>query len=522
VLILHDPFQSNTCPRPSFLGGKFSFIFETPVYFHDLGVFDIDELDSRLEITYSDDVVEFFDFVRFGDNAVQRVIIGKPNVKKLVLAFQWATTAITELSYCRVCEATEGHDESHSCIVAGNVVNKVSEVIELNDFEQPNILDALKGWEHGRIHEGSENEIFTKFLGVYKASDMVVSAPYKVFKVPMDAETIILELDFYEIDDWNQDTMAIYVDGERILMNFTHNQDEGRQMGRTQLGVTWTSVSIDIPKLLGFSSSVLDQKHHISIEVPSTSRLYKDGELRLKLWYGVTNPNSTAVAGWDNIKISERHGCSLLDDPSTRAKMKMTSSETSNPADVSISSTKTISSTNELATETSFFSNWISFQAEQPTELLTNSSSMGIPSNQIIFFQPDNSMIIGEPTSQPTKLRTNPPTSQPTKSPTNQPTKLRTNPPTSQPTKLPTNQPTKLRTNPPTSQPTKSPTNQPTKLRTNPPTSQPTKSPTNQPTKLRTNPPTSRPTKPPTNQPTKLRTNPPTSRPTNILANRPT
>jgi hypothetical protein len=281
VLILQDPFFWHTCPKPSFVAGRISFIFEAPVYFHDLGVLDMDEPDSRLEIAYSDDVVEYFNFIRFGDNAVQRVIVSKPNVKKMELVFQVGTSAVTEISYCRVCEAKEGHDESHSCIIAGNIVNKISEVIEINNFEEPNILQALKGWENGRIHNGLENVAFTKFLGSFTASDMTVAAPYKVFSVPNDAETIVVELDFYEIDQWNQDSMAIFVDGEQILMQFTHTKDEGKQEGRTQLGVHWTSVSMGIPKLLGFSSSALDQKHHITIEVPSTSQLYKDGQLRL-------------------------------------------------------------------------------------------------------------------------------------------------------------------------------------------------------------------------------------------------
>ena len=100
---------------------------------------------------------------------VQRVIVSKPNVKKLEWVFQWGSSAVIEITNCRVCEAKEGHDESHTYIVAGNVVSKVSEAIEINNFEELNILNALRGWENGRIHFGIENLVFSKFLGVYSA-----------------------------------------------------------------------------------------------------------------------------------------------------------------------------------------------------------------------------------------------------------------------------------------------------------------------------------------------------------------
>jgi hypothetical protein len=135
-------------------------------------------------------------------------------VKILELVFQFGTSAVTEITYCRVCEAKEGHDECHSCVVAGNVVNKVSEEIERNNFEEPNIVDALNGWENGINQNGNGSGIFTKFLGLSIVSDMDAAAPYKVFSVPVDAETIIIEFDFYEIDDWKQDNMTIFVDGK--------------------------------------------------------------------------------------------------------------------------------------------------------------------------------------------------------------------------------------------------------------------------------------------------------------------
>jgi hypothetical protein len=307
ALILQDPNSKDTCPNPTSTGGILSFSFDTPVFFHDLGVLDMDEADSRLQVTYSDDVVEFFNFARFGDNSVQRVVVGKPYVKKLELQFTTGTGAVTELEYCKECRAPAGHDDSHDCIVAGNTVNKVLEVLEVNSFEEQDSLVALKGWTNGRI-EKSQTSTFSNFLGLYTVE---MPLPYKTFYVPRRAETIIMELDFYEIDGWNLgDGMAIYIDGEVIAMDFDGNIDEGLQTGRTPLGLNWTSVSDGAPKNLGFLKS-FDQKHHITIEIPSTSQLYIDGQLRLTLWCGVTLRGSES-AGWDNVKVTARYGCSQL------------------------------------------------------------------------------------------------------------------------------------------------------------------------------------------------------------------
>jgi hypothetical protein len=278
------------------MGGTLSFLFDTPVYFHDLGLLDMDEPDSRLQVTYFDDVVEFFNFNRFGDNSLQRVLLGKPNVKKLELVFQKGTGAITEITYCGECVAQAGYDERHDCIVAGNTINKVSEIIEIDDFEAENDIDALSGWVNGRI-EKAYPELFTKFLGLYTAE---ISPPHKVFNVPRDAETIIFQIDLYEIDIRDSDNnVTIFVDGDRIAFGlFSQSQHEGR----TQLGLKWKSSASDFPGI----QNQTNRKHHMIIEVPLASQLYLDGELRITLRSG----SKVHTVGWDNIRVEARHGCS--------------------------------------------------------------------------------------------------------------------------------------------------------------------------------------------------------------------
>lgn len=62
---------------------------------------------------------------------------------------------------------------------------------------------------------------FSQFLGRYGRG---MASPYKVYKVPTVAEKVTFEIDFYEIDSWDnserfgQDQIDIYIDGETLAL----------------------------------------------------------------------------------------------------------------------------------------------------------------------------------------------------------------------------------------------------------------------------------------------------------------
>jgi hypothetical protein len=305
ALILQESIYFRGCPTPSFGRSKLSFIFDSPVFFHDLGVLNMYDSSTFLLVTYTDGVSEEFNFIRDGMNAAHRVIVSKPNVQMLELVFTFGSGAVTELSFCSECTAKAGHDDSHGCIVAANNITQATEFIEENNFENTDSIEALKGWENAWVEQRAVSS-FSKFLGLYNVSTV---APYKVFLVPRTAKRIIIELDFYEIDNWTpEDSMAIFVDGEKLAMTFDQTFDEGSREGRNQLGINWTSVSYDTPKHLGFSSLYLDQKHRITIEAPSTTQLFTDGQMRITLSCSARR-NETVSCGWDNVKVNAKYGC---------------------------------------------------------------------------------------------------------------------------------------------------------------------------------------------------------------------
>ena len=300
VLVVQE--SNKVCPDANQSGGTLTFSFDNPVLLSDIGLMDVDESGQRMKFTYADGVAETFTYAGFGDNAVQRVLASKFNVKKVEIIFP-GSGAITEINFCPECMPQRKHDDDHHCLVAGKTIIKAEEQIAFDDFENSNKEPALKGWENGRVDD-TEITRYTKFIGS-NASGM--DAPYKTFSVPREAETIIFDLDFYELESWDLGLDSrIFIDGEQIeweneLSSDVFSRDnEARLEGTTTNGVKWVCDSL---------GTLDDRKHHFTIEVPKASRLFDDGKLRLLLNAGVPGNQEDKTAGWDNVKVTARYGC---------------------------------------------------------------------------------------------------------------------------------------------------------------------------------------------------------------------
>jgi hypothetical protein len=291
------------------------FQFDSPVYFVDIGLLDADETQTRLLITYEDNAVETYKFTTFGDNSVQRVIVSKNNVIKLEVLFVTGSGAITDINYCTLCALQVAANTNQGCIIAGNTVTNTLNLIELNDFEGDTAENSLQGWTYGTLNSNQPSN-FTKFLGLYNQSNV---APHKTFSVPKNASTILFDLDFYMIDNWLVDEeIWIFVDEERIPIPISASLNPVQQMGNTSLGILWTSSPYGKRINLGFLP-YLDQKYHITIEIPTSTNLYNDGNVRLLLRVGnTTTSTKDRYAGWDNIKVSARYNCEeVMPSPAT-------------------------------------------------------------------------------------------------------------------------------------------------------------------------------------------------------------
>jgi hypothetical protein len=317
VLIVQE--DDKMCPDSNPGGGTLKFVFDTPVLVSDIGLMDVDEEEQRIRFTYADGFSELFAYNGFGDNAVQRVICNKLNVKELEVIFP-GTGAVTELNFCPACGplSTASQRSVSTCLSTERAEIGRLDEIAFDDFEGTNENDAVDGWENAHW-ERTEQAGFSQFLGRYEYG---MDWPYKVYTVPADAEKVTFEIDFYEIGEVEQ--VNLYVDAETITLgNFEEDVDEGDRSGSTGQGIAWELSSLTTPRYGdGFNPSCKAQKHRITIRVPATTGLLGDGELRLTLKATLPDPQPGHLGvasfdesvGWDNVRVTVLHKCESITD----------------------------------------------------------------------------------------------------------------------------------------------------------------------------------------------------------------
>lgn len=400
--------KNKVCPNSNSFGGSIKFIFDTPVLISDIGLMDVDEAEQRINITFADGVSELFAYPAFGDNAVQRIIFGTLNVKTLEIIFP-GTGAITEINFCPECIPTmaDGIERQYTYLTTegGSSIRQRKE-LAFDDFESVDSDEGLEGWTNAHKNQ-AEKTAYGQYLSGYENG---TPSPYKEYKFSRNAYKVAFDLNFYEIYSGGSDSgrAIIYIDGEQIDMGiFNLATDEGNYFGTTQHGIIWIRRSLKLLQDLGLSGAT-GNRHRVTIHVPSTTGLMKDGKLRLTLEAKISGRN-WETAGWDNIRVTEWSGCPVS------GQRSFVPSPIPRPAPTAI-------------------------LLPTPTPLPTPSPSRA-------------------PTPPPTRS----PTPHPTLAPTLSPTAIQGAPsPSRSPTPAPTHNPTPFPTRTPTPAPTRAPTPYPT------------------------------------------------------------
>uniref|UniRef100_A0A7S1GIN0 Uncharacterized protein n=2 Tax=Cyclophora tenuis TaxID=216820 RepID=A0A7S1GIN0_CYCTE len=180
--------------------------------------------------------------------------------------------------------------------------------IHSEDFED----EDLTGWTNGVI-EGSTG--FTTFLGRYgKSNSGPGKDPFKTFGgIPRHATSVTFQFHFYEIDGWDMPDQAVLVVNDKSLDlgNFEEHLDENNRSA-TAHGMKFQLVSEGPPAHIGFNSEMKDQKHLITVTIPSS--FYEiGGELNVMFQVRTTADNiDSESAGWDDIKITAHFNCPSL------------------------------------------------------------------------------------------------------------------------------------------------------------------------------------------------------------------
>ena len=155
---------------------------------------------------------------------------------------------------------------------------------------------------------------FTKFLGRYGKNNAGPGKdPFRYFSnIPKDADHVILEFDFYEIDSWDyshKDYLCVAIDHRTAdLGRFdTHQNENGRS--RSPGGIYFKIVSQAPPRNIGFNDRWKDQIHHITMKIPN--RFFKnDGRIKVVFMPRLNEPDiNNESAGFDNIMLTAKFDC---------------------------------------------------------------------------------------------------------------------------------------------------------------------------------------------------------------------
>ena len=310
VLIIQD--SDTTYGKDYPRGGSIYFAFDEPTAVTSIGLLDINTSAAKIYVTGANGRRTLIRIPRRGNNSAQTVDINMSGVVRLEVNLR-NFGAITHLAFCPSMTLAPTPRPTQRPTARGNCIPTQRIVDE--DFED----GSLAGWSNGKI---DYDPGFTKFLGRFVKDD---PDPVKEYPVNPGALTVTVEFDFYEIDSWNSDTrygpdcIYVYINGEKLDIGiFSSKRDEGLRRGKTPKSIEWVSQSQGPPRHIGFQSGrdfFVDQIHHISATVPR--RLYEDtGKIVLRLNTQVTATRVTdESAGYDNIRITERHDCSGTSRP---------------------------------------------------------------------------------------------------------------------------------------------------------------------------------------------------------------
>ncbi|MEO1491120.1 MAG: tandem-95 repeat protein [Pseudomonadota bacterium] len=163
-------------------------------------------------------------------------------------------------------------------------------VLITEDFE-----NGADGWSTPRTEDGGAT--FSSFLGRFGNADGAGILTAKTFDTTGGASDITITFDFYEIDNWDNDTFSVFIDGVEIFAEtFSETEDDAAVSGSTG-NVSFTIEPLIAPTDLGFDANA-DQIHRVTLVIQNpTSNAFELG-------FGSTFTAADEEFGIDNIVIS--------------------------------------------------------------------------------------------------------------------------------------------------------------------------------------------------------------------------
>ena len=125
---------------------------------------------------------------------------------------------------------------------------------------------SVSGWSNNSTSTVDGEKILGRFIHTQDVE--------KTFTVPTNVDGYTISFDFYEIDSWDNEEFAVFIDGKEVnLGRFTgggNDDSENARSGVTADEIVWTYSSLDPAQLSG-TGGWADQIHQVSIWVPKTA-----------------------------------------------------------------------------------------------------------------------------------------------------------------------------------------------------------------------------------------------------------
>lgn len=194
---------------------------------------------------------------------------------------------------------------------------RCGDLISFEDFNDGNLEDD-SGWKEVRDGklipaQRARNAILgnNQFLGRLSRDHPLVM---KKYIVPKTANSITIEFEFFELDNWagdgGRDTLFITLNDHRIDLGVFDEPCETMYQ-KIQDGISVRRQSLAQPSNMGFNQEFLDQAHRIVIDVPQ--RIYQQGVLKVVFEADLSLSELMESAGIDNFRMTaHRKNCRVI------------------------------------------------------------------------------------------------------------------------------------------------------------------------------------------------------------------
>lgn len=266
---------------------------------------------SMLNVTDSDTAASNVDFnITAGLNAGQLELTTNPGIAVTTFTLQ-------DLQSNLVVYVHDGSqsDDSFTFNTSDGVTTLTGHVFNIDANQSPVILanstvvtdedfeGGAVGWNNNTT---SSSANFSEFLGRF--AQIGAQGDQDIFKTYALSGTqnhILIEFDFYEIDDWDTENFLVYIDDTEVISQNYHRETYDQEADGSSGNVSWTVQELtESAGDIGFTSNRHDQiiRYQLRIETNAAS---------IKLGFG-TSLSSTSLSdeswGIDNLIIREYQG----------------------------------------------------------------------------------------------------------------------------------------------------------------------------------------------------------------------